>query len=212
MKSSFEIRQCKNPECGLRYPLQENHPYGIRCPLCLGNTEVILIRETNLEAEKSEKSPLAITISVVLDNIRSGWNAGSILRSADGFGFYHAYFCGITPPPHQNSVKKTSLGAENSVAWSQHKNALKLLQELKIKDWKVIVLEEHERAISINNRRLDSDQKYILVVGNEVTGVDPGLIELADDILQIPMSGAKRSFNVANAFSIAAYALLQDRQ
>lgn len=211
MKQSFEIRKCINPACGLRYPLEKNHPFGTRCPHCLGETQPVLEREFSSESTPKEKSLPGISIAVILDNIRSGWNAGSILRSADGFGFTHGYFCGITPTPEQSSVKKTSLGAENFVSWSYHKDAELLIRELKAAGWQILILEEYSYARPVNHIEMDPAQKYALVVGNEVTGVDPGLMEFADEICVIPMKGGKRSFNVANAFSIAAYALLNDR-
>ena len=146
--------------------------------------------------------------AVLLDNIRSAWNVGSILRSADGFGFSHAHLCGITPTPELDAVRKTSLGAEDFVAWSYHPNAVQLVRGLKLEGWKVGALEEGERAIPLAQfKKSQMTGNFLLIVGNEVTGVDPELLDLADVILHIPMRGQKRSFNVANAFSIAAYAL-----
>jgi len=143
---------------------------------------------------------------VLLDNIRSAWNVGSIVRSADGFGFAQAYLCGITPTPENEAVQKTSLGAEESVTWSYHKDALKLVKGLRKEGWKIVALEEEERAVEIR-RRGDPTSQTVLIVGNEVTGVDPELLDLCETIYYIPMQGQKRSFNVAIAFGIAAYAL-----
>ena len=133
---------------------------------------------------------------------------GSILRSADGFGFEHAYLCGISPTPENEAVTKTSLGAEDSVTWSYHKDAVKLVKGLKKEGWKVWALEEDKRAEEImkdEGRRMNG--KAVLIVGNEVTGVDPELLDLCDDIFYIPMRGEKKSFNVGIAFGSAAYAL-----
>ena len=205
--SSFEIRVCLS--CNLRYPLTEGHPFGIRCPHCLGETRVVLKKKMgDSEAVKEIKSDKEEVRTVLLDNIRSAWNVGSILRSADGFGFTHAYLCGITPTPEVDAVRKTALGAEEYVTWSQHKDAVKLVKGLKLEGWKVGALEEDQRAIPIS--QFTSPQitnQMVLIIGSEVTGVDPELLDLADEIYYIPMRGQKRSFNVANAFSIAAYAL-----
>lgn len=205
--SLFEIRVCLS--CRLRYPLIEGHPFGVRCPLCLGETRVVLKKEMDGEVKnKKEDTGKGLIKAVLMDNIRSAWNVGSILRSADGFGFQHAYLCGITPTPEMTAVKKTSLGAEEHVAWSQHNDAVNLVKGLKLGGWKVVALEEDERAMPLSRfANLSIDATLILIVGNEVTGVDPELLDLADHILYIPMRGQKRSFNVANAFSIAAYAL-----
>lgn len=143
---------------------------------------------------------------MLLDNIRSAWNVGSIFRSADGFGFAHAYLCGITPTPDHESVYKTSLGAEDSVPWSYHKDAVKLARALKKEGWRIFALEEDEGAVEVG-RIDDPTPPTALIVGNEVTGVDPELLDLCDRIYWIPMQGQKRSFNVAIAFGIAAYAL-----
>ena len=108
----YEIRLCQS--CGLRYPLTEEHSFGARCPICLGTTERVLTRHTAPEtatlAIKSETR-----LEALLDNIRSAWNVGSIFRSADGLGVSKLYLCGITPTPDNEAVRKTSLGAEETV-------------------------------------------------------------------------------------------------
>ncbi|MFT3894729.1 MAG: hypothetical protein QM730_24125 [Anaerolineales bacterium] len=125
MTTTYEIRICDS--CGLRYPLVQGHPHGTRCPICMGSTRVILSRELIYEptgdlsrgGSKSFLTPAPSArkagFAVLMDNIRSAWNVGSIFRSADGFGFVHAYLCGITPTPEVEAVAKTSLGAEDSV-------------------------------------------------------------------------------------------------
>jgi tRNA G18 (ribose-2'-O)-methylase SpoU len=176
----------------------------------MGETRVVLSRPLITEPKRdfstgTPRKPMA-SRAVILDNIRSAWNVGSILRSADGFGFTHSYICGITPTPENDAVMKTSLGAEDSVPWSYHKDAVKLVKGLKKEGWKVFALEEDKLA---NEIRSVANESYdlALVVGNEITGVDPELLDLCDDILVIPMHGEKKSFNVAVAFGIAAFAL-----
>jgi len=221
--NSYEIRICDS--CGLRYPLMEAHPFGTRCPACMGETRVALRRQLihepgpvrlfALNTKKEEKLrdlqdsySLGTGLAVLLDNIRSAWNVGSILRSADGFGFSHAYLCGITSTADNEAVTKTSLGAEDSVPWSYHKDAVRLIKGLKDEGWKVYALEDHERAIPLGlNAQEQVPALQVLIVGNEVTGVDPELLDLCDEIYYIPMRGEKKSFNVAIAFGIAAHAL-----
>jgi len=155
---------------------------------------------------EEEKRKLNTVKAVLLDNIRSAWNVGSILRSADGFGFSHAYLCGITPTPELDAVRKTALGADEYVTWSHHKDAVKLVKGLKKEGWKIFALEEHERAQPVGQiANLVNDT--VLIVGSEVTGVDPELLDLADKIFYIPMRGQKRSFNVAVAFGVAGFSL-----
>lgn len=211
--TTSEIRLCTS--CGLRYPLIEGHVFGTRCPICRGETCLLLSRELILEPKPNRPvahlTPNAsperrAEYAVLLDNIRSAWNVGSILRSADGFAFAHAYLCGITPTLENEAVAKTSLGAEESVSWSYHKDAVKLVNGLIKEGWRVWALEEDERAQPIQRAiQANIRQPVVLILGNEVTGVDPGLMDLCEEIFYIPMRGEKKSFNVAMAFSIAAY-------
>jgi tRNA G18 (ribose-2'-O)-methylase SpoU len=200
----------------LRYPLAEGHSFGARCPHCLGETHIVLKKQIGgdgalLNKERSKPALSRVegrkeVKAALLDNIRSAWNVGSILRSADGFGFNHAYLCGITPTPEVDAVRKTALGAEKYVTWSHGKDAVKLVKGLKLEGWKVGALEEDQRALSISQfADSQTPSPFVLILGSEVTGIDPELLDLADHIFYIPMRGQKRSFNVANAFSIAAY-------
>ena len=165
-----------------------------------------------IEGAKDEKGK---SLAVLLDNIRSAWNVGSILRSADGFGFAHVYLCGITPTADNESVTKTALGAEHSVPWSYHRDAVELVKALKTDGWKVYALEDDPRSIPLDEALSGegefafhaSAEREVIIAGNEITGVDPDLLDLCDQIVYIPMRGEKKSFNVAIAFGIAAYAL-----
>ena len=203
--SSFEIRVCQS--CGLRYPLTVGHSFGVRCPHCLGETLVVLSKQIGGEGASKEEGKREMK-AVLMDNIRSAWNVGSILRSADGFGFSHAYLCGITPTPEVDAVRKTALGADEFVTWSHHKDAMKLVTGLKLEGWKVVALEEDERSIPISRFfEFQFPHPIVMLVGSEVTGVDPELLELADAIFHIPMHGQKRSFNVAVAVGVAGFSL-----
>jgi 23S rRNA (guanosine2251-2'-O)-methyltransferase len=166
-------------------------------------SEKILDREPTSTGDENRSGK---TLHVLLDNIRSAWNVGSILRTADGFGFSHAYLCGITPTPENKDVQKTALGADEFVTWSHHMDAVKLINGLKKEGWKVWALEDDKRAQSID-QIANTTGNTVLIIGSEVTGVDPALIDLADNIFYIPMNGRKRSFNVAVAFGIAAWVL-----
>jgi tRNA G18 (ribose-2'-O)-methylase SpoU len=205
--TSFEIRVCLS--CGLRYPVAGGNSFGDRCPHCLGVTEAAITKRVNTERILTTNGQAADhpQLAVLLDNIRSAWNVGSILRSADGFGFDHVYLCGITPTPQNEAVAKTSLGAEDFVTWSEHKNSLELVKLLKKEGRKIYVLEETKKATDIRKIKINVKEKAVLVLGSEVTGVDPALLKMADEIICIPMQGGKRSFNVSVAFAIAAYAL-----
>lgn len=205
MTNSFEIRICES--CGLRYPLTEGSTFGIRCPICLGTTHSVLKKQISSESVLDQGKNKKDGLTVLVDNVRSAWNVGSILRSADGFGFSHAFLCGITPTPDVDAVRKTALGADDFVPWSYHKDAVKLVKGLKKEGWVIWALEEEERAKPLKKIKRKTDQRTVLIAGSEVTGVDPELLGLCDDIFYIPMHGEKRSFNVAVAFGVAGFTL-----
>jgi 23S rRNA (guanosine2251-2'-O)-methyltransferase len=207
---SFQIRLCENPECGLRYPLQNGQPFGERCPVCLGSTRSVLTREFPSEGQSP---PVAAEsrLAVLLDNLRSAWNVGAIFRTADGLGLQRLYLCGITPTPEEHTLRKTSLGSERTLAWEYARNALELADRLKAEGHKLVALEQDRRAHALTGSRLPipASQPLVLILGNEVTGVDPGLLDLCDHIVDSPMRGHKRSLNVEVAFGIAAFTILQ---
>lgn len=207
--NSYEIRECQNPDCGLRYPLTDLDTFGSRCPACLGTTRIILRREM-LPAYSPAGAKTKPRLSALLDNVRSAWNVGSIFRTADGLGLNKLYLCGITPTPDNKSVRKTSLGAEEQVAWEHSLNAVETAKKLKIEGHRLIALEQDIRAVPITQLPIFNPQTTTLILGNEVTGVDPDLLDLCDHIIYIPMRGEKRSFNVEVAFAIATFALTKD--
>lgn len=147
-------------------------------------------------------------LSILLDNIRSAWNVGSIFRTADGLGINKLFLCGITPTPENESLRKTSLGAENAIAWEYSRNALESANSLTKDDHILIALEQDARATPIAQFAMPASRSPILILGNEVTGVDPEVLDLCDHIVHIPMHGRKQSLNVEVAFAIAAYSLL----
>jgi 23S rRNA (guanosine2251-2'-O)-methyltransferase len=204
---TYEIRTCNS--CGLRYPLPAEHAFGTRCPICMGDTRLSLSR--NLTHEPKPERPVAYQhqqYAFLLDNIRSAWNVGSIFRTADGLGFGHAYLCGITPTPDNEAVTKTALGAEDSVSWSYHKDAVRLAKGLKKEGWRILGLEETEQAQDLTDFHPSaSEVNTLLIAGNEISGIDPGLLELCEAVYCIPMRGGKKSLNVAIAFSIAAWTI-----
>jgi 23S rRNA (guanosine2251-2'-O)-methyltransferase len=215
MTTSFQIRVCENPACGLRYPLVIGHPYGERCPHCLGSTRIALSRLINPEPVlSSNDSPLpsmgegtGMRVEALLDNIRSAWNVGAIFRTSDGLGVKRLHLCGVTPTPENEAVRKTALGGELSVGWTYNRNALAAASQLKAEGCTLVALEQDDRAVPISPR-LDIQNPMVLIVGNEVTGVDPELLDLCDCIIHIPMRGRKRSLNVEVAFGIAVHALI----
>jgi tRNA G18 (ribose-2'-O)-methylase SpoU len=165
-------------------------------------------RQDETLTSASPRPDQLLPISALLDNVRSTFNVGSIFRCADGAAVRHLYLCGITPTPAHPKLSKTALGAEASVGWSQHNNALDLAQRLKAEGNALWALENQPDAESpLAIEPTVAAPRVILVVGNEVAGIDPALLALCARTIAIPMYGAKRSLNVAIAFGIAVYGL-----
>jgi tRNA G18 (ribose-2'-O)-methylase SpoU len=152
----------------------------------------------------------------ILHDIRSVHNVGSIFRTADGAGFEKLYLCGITPSPMDRFGKirpdfaKVALGAEKSVAWESISDAPDIVKKLKKGGWTILALEQSRKSVSLMKFGLLKKvrpQRCALIVGNEVDGIPPAVLKLADTVIEIPMFGKKESLNVSVAFGIAAYEL-----
>jgi len=210
MTERFQIHECTNDLCGLRFPLDPRVYAGLYCPRCGSLTKVVdLVKEQILSPANNEKPKLVS--AGLLDNIRSELNVGSAFRTANGAGLSHLYLCGITPTPVSHvRISKTALGAEETVPWSYHSNALMLTRQLKQTGTHLIALECSLEATSLFDFSFSpSDHRpWVLIVGSELAGVDPGLLELCEEVLFIPMYGSKGSLNASVAFGIAAYWLI----
>lgn len=203
----FRFVQCTNPECGLRFPLDPKVHRGAFCPRCGARLDQNTETQGTPECPSLDMRP-ARQLSAVLDNIRSAYNVGAIFRTADGVGLQHLFLCGLTPTPAENlSVRKTALGAELALPWSQHLNALTLAVRLREEGYSLIGLECTSKATPIYRFKGEppDDRPMGLIVGNERAGVDPGLLDLCEVVLALPMRGEKESLNVAVAFGVAAY-------
>ncbi|MFN7088429.1 MAG: RNA methyltransferase [Candidatus Paceibacteria bacterium] len=147
---------------------------------------------------------------VILDNIRSAHNVGSIFRTGDAMGISKIYLCGITPAPDATGraardIAKTALGAQNYIPWEKRSSTWRLLEELREKGFSIVALEQHKSAKNI--RKFKPKFPLALIVGNEVNGLSPNILKRADALIYIPMYGKKESLNVAVACGIALFAL-----
>lgn len=215
MSSVHEIRQCTNDTCRLRFPMPQGERPGDQCPRCATVTvvqEVVQVHDEMIHSARTGRNSEGKrpTLAVLVDNVRSLFNVGSILRSADGAGFQQVYLCGITPTPENPKLAKTALGAQDAVAWTQYNNSLDCAATLQAQGATLWALEEHPNAASIFTTSLPPTP-LVLVIGNEVTGIDPALLLCCDQIVAIPMLGVKRSLNVATAFGAAAVLISQQR-
>ena len=203
--TQYMVRQCENTDCGMRIPDDLDHTLFSYCPHC-GAKMVVSDRYPNSDKDSQKPSfQNPQKIFLVLDNIRSAYNVGSILRSAEGFGVENIFLCGICPTPQNLKTKKTSLGSENSVSWEYSRNAILIISQMKIMGYFVFGLESGIGGKPIHEASLSLNKPIVLVCGNEVSGIDPGVLSLCDEIIEIPMQGIKRSFNVTIAVGIALF-------
>lgn len=142
-------------------------------------------------------------LSVIVDNLRSAENVGSIIRTAEAFGFEKVYLCGITPPITHPKVKKSSLSAENYLKIENHSQTWRVIEKLKKEKWYIIALEQEFQAKNLFTTEIKED-KIAIIVGNEVRGISKKILARSDLILEIPLLGLKESLNVAVAFGICA--------
>lgn len=140
-----------------------------------------------------EKHPIV----VVLDNVRSMHNVGAVFRTSDAFLIDKIYLCGITATPPHKEIHKTAIGAENSVEWEYVKDSNELVAKLKKENYQIITIEQTEGSVLLNEFEVDHSQKYAIVMGNEVDGVQQSIIDECDTCIEIPQSGTKHSLNVS---------------
>lgn len=145
------------------------------------------------EFHEAKKLPL----TVVLDDVRSLYNVGSVFRSSDAFRVEAVYLCGITATPPHPEIHKTALGGEDSVAWRYFNTATEAVQSLHDDGVTVYSIEQVEGSTKLQNLQLDTDKRYAVVFGNEVKGVHQEVVDMSDGCLEIPQFGTKHSLNVS---------------
>ncbi len=155
------------------------------------------------------KETKKLPIIVVLDNVRSLHNVGSIFRTSDAFCLQEIYLCGITSTPPHNEIHKTALGAEESVKWTYCEETTDILKKLKEMQYNLIGIEQVEGSTMLGDFQPIPDEKYALVFGNEVRGVSQKAIDLCDKCLEIPQFGTKHSFNVSVSAGIVLWEVTQ---
>jgi len=204
------FRECTNPECRFRYPDMRIEYLEDFCPKC-GDPSAIRSQVISAEDGKSKDSvALNSGLVVLLDNIRSVYNVGSIFRTCEGLGVKEIYLTGISPTPKHTRLAKTGLGAEENIKWTHQNNASVLLNKLHKRGFFLLGLERTEGAIPIQEfNSLNTGLPICLIVGNERLGIDPEIQKICDALVCIPMQGIKESLNVSVAFAIAAFYLME---
>lgn len=143
------------------------------------------------------KSKNKIALIIVLDNVRSLHNVGSVFRTGDAFLIEAVYLCGITSTPPHAEIHKTALGAENTVDWKYFEDTHMAIHELKANGYIVFSIEQAEGSTSLTDLMLDKSKKYAIVLGNEVKGVQQSVVDMCDACIEIPQFGTKHSLNVS---------------
>lgn len=169
----------------------------------LENSE--LERKSIEDFKKSDKTPLII----VLDDIRSLHNIGSVFRTSDAFLIEKIILCGITATPPNKEIHKTALGATETVAWEHHENVLEVIENLKKENVVTLAIEQVESSIFLQDFEVEKNKKYALVFGNEVYGVSQEAVAICDGCIEIPQLGTKHSLNIAVSAGIVVWDLFQ---
>jgi 23S rRNA (guanosine2251-2'-O)-methyltransferase len=161
--------------------------------------------ELNRKSIQEFKTGEKIPVVVVMDNIRSAYNAGSIFRTADAFMVRKIILCGITPQPPNREILKTALGATESVDWIYENNVIDALEDLKKLGYTICGIEQTTKSIALIDFKVEKDKMYALVFGNEITGISDSILSLLDHCIEIPQFGTKHSMNVSVTAGIILY-------
>jgi tRNA G18 (ribose-2'-O)-methylase SpoU len=162
-----------------------------------------LNRKTIDEFKIANKTPIII----VLDNVRSLNNVGSVFRTADAFLIEAIYLCGITGTPPNKDIQKTALGSTETVAWKHYANTNDVVNELKQNGYQVFAIEQAESAIMLNDFKPSANEKLAIIFGNEVKGVQQEVIDVCDGVIEIPQAGTKHSLNIAVSVGVVVWDL-----
>jgi len=160
-----------------------------------------LNRASVIEFKAQDKLPVV----VVLDNVRSMHNVGSIFRTCDGFAVEQVCLCGITSQPPHREIEKTALGATQSINWTYYADPLQAVEQLRKDGYQIIAIEQAEKSIMLNEFEADATKKYALIFGNEVNGVSDEVMKVIDACIEIPQFGTKHSFNIVVSAGIVLW-------
>ncbi len=150
-------------------------------------------------------------VVVLLDNVRSLHNVGSVFRSADAFLVETLYLCGFTGTPPNKEINKTALGATETVSWKHEADIIILLQDLKQRGYTIYAIEQTQQAIQLHHLTMEADKKYALIFGNEVEGVQQQVIDECDAVIEIAQGGTKHSLNIAVSTGVVLWEFYKTR-
>ncbi|MDR6782270.1 23S rRNA (guanosine2251-2'-O)-methyltransferase [Pedobacter africanus] len=160
------------------------------------------LNRVDIEGFKAQEK---LPVAVVLDNVRSMHNVGSVFRTADGFAIEKLYLCGITAQPPHREIEKTALGATQSVEWVHFESTTEAIAALRADGYQIIAIEQAAGSIMLNTYKPADDKKYALIFGNEVNGVADEVMAQIDECVEIPQFGTKHSFNIVISAGIVLW-------
>ena len=163
------------------------------------------ITELNRISAEEFREAKKLPLIVVLDNVRSLYNVGSVFRTSDAFRVESIYLCGISATPPHQEIHKTALGAEDTVDWKYFKDTTEAIKELKYAGYFIYSIEQVEGSVMLQNLQLDKSKKYAVVLGNEVKGVQQEVVNLSNGCIEIPQFGTKHSLNVSTTAGIVIW-------
>lgn len=169
------------------------------------NRRKLKVEELNRIDIEEFKEARKINLTVVLDNVRSLNNIGSVFRTSDAFRVNEILLCGITATPPHVEIHKTALGAEDSMSWKYYEDTLSAINELKEKNYTVFAIEQTENSTLLTDLSLDENQKYAIILGHEVHGVQQKVIDASHGCIEIPQHGTKHSLNISVAAGIVIW-------
>ncbi|MEI9911721.1 MAG: RNA methyltransferase [Bacteroidota bacterium] len=164
-------------------------------------------RKSVEEFKQSDKTP----VIVVLENIRSAYNVGSVFRTSDAFLVEAIYIIGYTSQPPHKEIKKTALGAEDTVLWKHFTDSAEAIDDLRANGYNVYAVEQAEESFKLNAIDFDKNEKIAVIFGNEKAGVEQSTIHLCDGCIEIPQLGMKHSLNIATAAGVVLWELVRKR-
>lgn len=165
--------------------------------------------ELNRISTDEFKQASKIPVVIILDNIRSQNNVGSVFRTSDAFRIEKIYLCGITSTPENREVRKTALGAEDAVDWEYVRDTLEVIDRLKNENYRIYSIEQAENSTSLENFNIDLQGKYALIFGNEVKGVQQAVVDASTGCVEIPQYGTKHSFNISVTVGIVLWQIVK---
>jgi len=161
--------------------------------------------DLNRASVEEFKAQDKLPVAVVLDNVRSMHNIGSIFRTSDGFAVEQVCLCGITAQPPHREIEKTALGATQSIAWNYFETTVEAVEQLRKDGYQIIAIEQAENSLMLNTFTPEKTEKYALIFGNEVNGVSDEVMQMIDSCIEIPQFGTKHSFNIVVSAGIVLW-------